>query len=312
MHNLKYLTISIIMVLSFSSAGLSFDVSARPLAQVSPTLGAAGTFSILAETTITNIPLSAIGGDAGLSPATGAGIGLTDAEVAGTIYTVDAFGPPGSVMDPVLLGQAISGMMNAYTVLDQPCTTTYAGVQDLTIVSPLGPGVYCAVAFLLSGPLTLTGSGVWIFKADTTLTTAVGSSVTGGDPCNVWWRLGSAADIFSGSAMMGSILAGTSINMQAGASLNGRALAQAAVTLSQNTITGPVCAAPPVSTATSTPDDDDDDNDNDNAVRSLPNTGGAPIRNEGFPWSPLIFGGFGVLALVLGIRAYRRTNSPKQ
>src|SRR4030095_16823087 len=90
------------------------------------------------------------------------------------------------------------------------------------------------------------------FKSAATLTTSVGSSITGGDACNVWWRLGSAADIFTSSSMIGNILAGTSINMQAGATLNGRALAQAAVTLSQNIITGPPCAPPPTSTGTLT------------------------------------------------------------
>ena len=254
MHKLKYLTLSIILVVSISLAGPAFDVFARPLAATSPPLGTAGSFSILAETTITNIPTSAIAGDVGLSPATGAGIGLTDAEVAGTIYTVDAAGPAGSVMNPALLTQAINDMMSAYTALNalnQPCTTTYGGVQDLSLVSPLAPGVYCAVAFLLpvNSNLTLVGSGVWIFRPDTTLTANAGSSVTGGEPCNVWWRLGSAADIFTDASMIGNILAGTSINMQARASLNGRALARTGqVSLDTNTITAPICALGPTNT----------------------------------------------------------------
>lgn len=228
---------------------------AQSTAQTSPTLGVAESFSVLAETTITNVPTSAISGDVGLSPATGANIGLTASEVGGTIYAVDAFGPMGSVMNPGLLTTAINDMMTVFTGgtgvgIDQPCTTTYAGVQDLTLVSPLGPGVYCADAFLLTGNLTLSGSGVWIFKSAATLTTSAGSSVTGGDPCNVWWRLVSDADIFPNSSIIGTILAGTSINMQNGASLDGRALAQAAVTLDANIISGPVCAPVPVPTAT--------------------------------------------------------------
>lgn len=51
----------------------------------------------------------------------------------------------------------------AFGFLDQPCEVTYPGVQDLSLVSPLGPGVYCALgSFLVTGNLTLTGSGVWI------------------------------------------------------------------------------------------------------------------------------------------------------
>jgi hypothetical protein len=227
-------------------------VLAAPLAQTSPTLGAARSFSVLAETAITNIPTSAISRDVGLSPAAGTNYaGLTTLEVGGTIYAVDSSGPAGLAgNNPGLLTTAINDMMTVFnggtgTGIDQPCTTTYAGVQDLTLVSPLGPGVYCADAFLLTGNLTLSESGVWIFKSAATLTTSTGSSVTGGDPCNVWWRLVSDADIFPNSSIIGNILAGTSINLQSGARLNGRALAQAAVTLNANAISGPVCAAAP-------------------------------------------------------------------
>jgi hypothetical protein len=44
----------------------------------------------------------------------------------------------------------------------------------------------------------------------------------------------------------------------------------------------------------------------------LPGSGGAPIRNEDFPWSVVIVGGFSAIALVLGVRAYRSTYRPKQ
>lgn len=213
-------------------------------AQTSPTLGAAGGFSVLAESAITNIPTSSISRDVGLSPAAGTSYsGLTTLEVGGTIYAVDSTGPAGLAgNNPGLLTTAINDMMTVFTGgtgvgIDQPCTTDWSGTGpvNLTLVSPLGPGVYCADAFLLTGNLTLSGSGVWIFKSAATLTTSVGSSVTGGDPCNVWWRLVTAADIFPGTSIIGNILAGTSINMQSGARLNGRALAQAAVTLNANT-----------------------------------------------------------------------------
>jgi len=233
------------LVLAFALSMSGGSVQAARLNADSPGLGEAGSFSVLGEVLITNSPTSVIGGDVGLSPATGAGIGLNDAEVGGTIYSVDAFAPvaANATVNPGLLTNAINAMIGTYTALDQPCTTTYAGVQDLTIVSPLSAGVYCADAFLLTGNLTLSGAGVWIFKSSATLTTSAGSSVTGGDPCNVWWRLVSAADLGTNSSMIGNILAGTSINMQNGASLNGRALAQASVTLDANTITGPSCAS---------------------------------------------------------------------
>ena len=236
------------VALAVPAGGLLFNVSAAPLAATSPTLGMADSFSVLAESKITNVPTSIIGEDVGLYPAAGSYIaGLTDPEVAGTIYVRDASGPAGSVNDPVLLNQAINDMMAAWIALGlEPCTETYPGVQDLTLVSPLPPGVYCADAFLLTGELELTGSGVWIFKSAATLTTSAGSSVTGGNAFDVWWRLVSKADILANSSIIGNILAGTSINLVTGASLNGRALAQAAVTLQSNTIFGPYCAQKPI------------------------------------------------------------------
>jgi Ice-binding-like len=247
-------------------------------AATSPSLGTAASFSLLAETNITNVPTSVIGRDVGLSPATGANYsGITDAQVGGTIYAVDGFGPAGAVNNPGLLTTAINDMTNVWstggsTGIDQPCTTSWSGTgpKDLTTVSPLGPGVYCADAFLLTGNLTLSGAGVWIFKSAATLTTSASSTVTGGDPCNVWWRLVSAGSILgTSSTIVGNILSGTSINMNTNATLNGRLLSQAAITLDQNTITGPVCAPEfgpsAVSTTSTTP--------------GLPSTGYSPKDN---------------------------------
>jgi len=296
---LRTLAVIIIFFVSIALIGPSIDVSARSLAATSPVLVASESFSILAETIITNIPTSSIGRDVGLSPETGANIQLIAGEVGGTIYTVDAAGPAGSVVNPVLLTQAISDMMSAYGYLDQGCDTTYAGVQDLTLVSPLVAGTYCADAFLLTGNLTLEGTGVWIFKTPGTLTTSAGSAVTGVDPCNVWWRLGTAADLFENSSMIGTILAGTSINMRTGARLDGRAFAQAAVTLDQNVITGLICRALP--TATLLPN-----------VTALPDSGGAPLNQTG--GSSWVLGMIGLLcavALIFGVLIFRKTERSK-
>jgi hypothetical protein len=301
MKNLKLLSISIILVIVLLLGGLSFNVSASPLKATSPLMGVADAFSILAETNITNVPVSSIQRNVGLSPATGAGVGLTAAEVGGSIIVVDAFGPGGSINNPTVAGQAISAMMATYTAIDQPCTTTYAGTQDLTLVSPLVAGVYCADAFLLTGNLTLSGTGVWIFKSASSLTTSPSSSVTGGDPCNVWWRLVSDATLDTDTVFVGNILAGTAINLNTRASLAGRAFAQSAVNLQQNVITTPLCTVvqPPQPTAV--------------GVGGLPDTGGAPIRSESFPWMVLIIGlsSLGAVAVVFGIRASRKSYRSK-
>lgn len=247
-------------------------------AATSPTLGQADSFAILAGTpNITNVPTSIITGDVGLDPATGAGIGLTCSEVTGTIYDNDgAFVGGGDtscrVTDAGLLTQAKSDLVTAYDALSSganaTCTTTYAGVKDLVGLS-LVPGVYCADAFELSGTLTLSGTGVWIFRSASTLITSGTANVIGGNACSVWWKVTSSATLGTNTALRGNILALTSITMATGASLSGRALARnGAVTLDTNTITAPTCTAdlinPPVVTsssaaASSTSDDEEEE-----------------------------------------------------
>ena len=217
------------------------DVSAA----TSPSLGAAGSFAVLAGTAITNVPTSAITGNVGLSPAAGSNYaGLTAAEVTGTIYAVDATGPAGSENNPGLLTTAKADLVTAYDALSsQGCDTTYPGTKDL-VGESLVPGVYCADDFTLSGTLTLSGSGVWIFKSSSTLITSGTANVVGGDPCNVWWRVASSATLGTDTQLIGNILALTSITLNSGATLNGRALARnGAVTLAANTVTSS-CAAP--------------------------------------------------------------------
>ncbi len=219
----------------------SFLASAAPHALgTSPTLVAAATYSILAGSIVTNTGPTAVSGDLGVSPSIGVPPHVTG-------FPPGIVSPPGAIHDADAHAAAAQADNTiAFGFLDQPCDVTYAGVQDLTLISPLGPGVYCALgSFMLSGNLTLTGSGVWIFKSASTLITSPGSSVTGGDPCNVWWRVGSSATLDTTTTFIGNILALTSIGMNTGATLNGRALAQTgAVTMDANAISL-VCAAAP-------------------------------------------------------------------
>ena len=216
-------------------SGVAGLAGAAPLAATSPGLGAAGSYSVLAGQTVTNAGSSTISGDLGVSPGS-----------AVTGFPPGIVGPPGTIHTADgSASSAQSANAGTFGALDQGCTTTYAGVKDLGSLN-LGPGVYCADAFVLSGNLTLSGSGVWIFKSAAMLTTSPNSSVSGGDPCNVWWRLASSGTVGTGSQLIGNILALTSITMQTGASLDGRVLAQTgSVTLDSNRISGPSCAAAP-------------------------------------------------------------------
>jgi hypothetical protein len=351
-HKPKYVTVSVILVMILLLAGPFFDESERLLAQVSPSLGAAESYSVLAGSIVTNTGLTTMPGDLGISPSIGVPPHYTG-------FPPGVVGPPGTIHDAdAHAAAAQADNTAAFGSLDQGCDVTYPGVQDLTLVSPLGPGTYCADAFILTGNLTLTGEGVWIFKSAATLTTSSNSSVTGGDPCNVWWRLVSSGTLGTGTEFIGNILALTDINLQTGATLNGRALAQTGqVTLDTNTITGPICSGPaptstatatvmgtppsptattipPTATATTAPPSATDTPApatdtpqpppatdtpqpppppatatvipaTEAVLPGLPDTGGAPIRNESFPWSLVIVSVFGAFALYLGVRAYR-------
>jgi hypothetical protein len=58
-------------------------------------------------------------------------------------------------------------------------------------------------------------------------------------PKNVFWQVAQGVDIGTTALMQGVILGKTLINLQTGATANGRLLAQSAVTLDQNTVTIP-------------------------------------------------------------------------
>jgi hypothetical protein len=72
--------------------------------------------------------------------------------------------------------------------------------------------------------------------------------INGAEQCNVSWQVGSSATIGTGSSFVGNILALTSITLDTGATVSGRALAQnGAVAMDSNTVSISACiVAPPV------------------------------------------------------------------
>jgi len=232
-----------IALLTATGSPLSQMVAAARPSGTSPILVAAESYSVLGYSTVTNTGPTTVTGDLGVYPGsavTGFPPGIVN---SGTIHAGDAHA-----------AAAQADNAAAFGFLDQPCDFTYPDGQNLADLSPLVPGVYCALgSFALTGNLTLTGSsGAWIFKSSSTLTTASGSSVTGGDPCNVWWRVGSSATLGTASEFRGNILAFASITLTSGANLNGRALAQnGAVTLDTNN-TYLSCPVSPTATVTAT------------------------------------------------------------
>ena len=206
-------------------------------------LRTAGTFTILAQSAITNVPTSAITGDVGLSPGTGAGMVLTCSEVTGSVYSVDAAGPMPCVnTQPVKLTLAIADKDTAYTDAGARAPDyTELGAGNLGGLN-LGPATYkWSSSVLIPTNLTLTGgpNDVWIFQIAQGITVASGVQIVlagGAQAKNIFWQTFGAAEIGTTAQFNGVILSQTSIAMKTGASINGKLLAKTAVTMEKNTV----------------------------------------------------------------------------
>jgi hypothetical protein len=221
-----------------STVGLALLAGGAFAAQPPVGLGTDSAFAVLGGQTVTNTGSSTINGDLGVSP--GAAItGFPPGTVNGTIHAADA-----------VASQAQLDLTTAYNSAAgrTPFTAVPADLTGLTLTA----GVYNnSSALALTGALTLDAQGnpdaVFIFQAGSTLTTGSGSTVNlinGAQPCNVFWQVGSSATLGTTSSFAGNILALTSISMNNGVTLAGRALARnGSVTLINDTITAANCSS---------------------------------------------------------------------
>ena len=229
-----------------------------PLGPLLPPLLTAGNYTILTETGISNsgaFPLTTITGDIGtLSAATLiTGFGTlplvppgeysTSLEVIGKVYAFDYATPT-----PANLTAAETQMTNAYTqtanandvapVVDTGASGELAGLS-------LVPGIYkfdsSQPNVTLHGTLHLAAVGAndtWIFQIPGTLTVFPGSNVIvdpPGQAKNVYWQVAGVPQIQSSAStpttFSGIILSYLGIAVGDHATIHGKALSQAAVTL---------------------------------------------------------------------------------
>ncbi len=184
---------------SFTTSGRVVGGAARVA------LGAAEGFAILTKTGVADTPASAITGDVGASPGSGATIAVTCAEVSGIVHSADAAGPlPCRVTDATFLTTAVSDMDNAYTDAAGRPLPSDPVPKNLTVAN--------------TATVTLSGGAV---------------------ANNVFWQVAGQATLGTTSNFKGTILSQTSISLGAGAVLNGRALAKTTVTLNTNTVSRP-------------------------------------------------------------------------
>lgn len=204
-------------------------------------LGTATSYSVLGGQSVTNTGPTVLSGDLGVNPGTAIS-GFPPGTFGGVEHRTDAHSL-----------QAQSDLTVAYNdAAGQAPDASVAG--DLGGLT-LSPGVYNSQSTLeITGPLTLDAQGdpdaVFIFQVGSSLTTATDSSVVmlnGASSCNVYWQVGESATIGTGTDFIGTVMALTSITVNNGATVTGRALARnGSVTLDNNVFTDDGCGAAPV------------------------------------------------------------------
>jgi hypothetical protein len=232
-------------------------IAEEPLGPPPVDLGTAADFVILSKSGISNVPDSAITGNIGVSPIDSTAITgwpltmdvslsfSTTPTIIGKVYAADYADPT-----PTKLTTAISDMETAYVDAAGRAIpdATELGAGNLTGQN-LAPGLYkwsTGISVDPAGTVTLTGGAtdVWILQIAGDITMNPGASVTlagGALAKNVFWQVGGGTGVTLDTtvAFQGNILAINAIIMKAGASVNGRLLAQKAVTLISNTVTTP-------------------------------------------------------------------------
>ena len=192
--------------------------------------------SILGAETVTNTGFTVINGNLDLTPGS----------------SVTGF-PPGVINNGAininnLHATATKTQASAYFLQLNalPCNFSFGPgdtVISQTMLNTNGPGVYCfATSAQIASNINIAGvlGQSYIFKIGSTLTTQVGTVVTKSGGIlndNISWAVGSSATLGVGSTFIGIIDAFTSITLNTGATLNGRAWALGgAVTLDTNLV----------------------------------------------------------------------------
>ena len=216
-------------------------------------LGTAENYVILAKSGVSTTGTSALVGDVGLSPYDQTGLTgfsetmdasnefSTSTYVNGSLFAAD-YAPP----TPTILTTAVLDMETAYNdaknrVLPDHLNLGAGNVQGMTLT----PGLYkWETSLSIPSAVTISGGAndVWIFQITEDLLVGNGAIVTltgGALPKNIFWQVTGQTTLGTTSDFKGVVLCATAIVLQTGAVMNGRALAQTAVTIDDSDITQP-------------------------------------------------------------------------
>ena len=235
MKLLRFILVTIIFL-----GNITIIASAQTTAPIS--FGDAQSFSVLANTTVTNTGNTKVSCNVGTFPGTSI--------VAFDYPTIQIDGETilGSKQSATAL--AASAQTSAQQLFTYLWNTTSPAAVDLTTTSfvnstTLQPGIYSfSSSALLGAELILDDSNdpnaVFIFKTVSTLITQTYSTVkmkSGGRGRNVFWLVGSSATIETYAHFVGNIIAHTSISIKTGAVNTGKLFALgAAVTMDFNNV----------------------------------------------------------------------------
>ncbi len=166
--------------------------------------------------------------------------------------TVSAF-PPGFLAGNKHFADSTTGMVTAdvtaaYNDLSgRTCGNSHGGTfgNNETLI----PGIYCsAAATTLTGNLTLDAGGnanaIFIIKVTGSFTAASGSQIillNNATACNVYWQVNGDV-VLNNAVFKGNLLADSSISLEAGTILSGRALTTSG-SITFDAITASVCDA---------------------------------------------------------------------
>lgn len=245
---------STILTCIMFSLVILFSAFIASAAQSTVNLGTAGDFVILTKTGISSTGVTSVVGNIGVSPIdstaiTGFGLILdpttqfsTSSLLNGKAYAADYTTPTDTI-----LTTAVGDMETAYTnaagrTLPDYTETGAGDIGGMTLTAGLykwGTGVIIPTDVILSGSAT----DIWIFQIAGTLDLASDKQIKligGATADNIFWVVSDQTTLGTNSVFNGNILDMKAIVITTGATLNGRALSQTAVTLDANAVALPI------------------------------------------------------------------------
>lgn len=229
---------------------LMLGASGSAFAAASVDLRTASRYVILSKAGISTTGTTVIVGHIGVSPIastaiTGFGLILeqygrfsTSSKVTGKVFAASYASPT-----PTRLTTAIQDMQTAYNDAagrTNP-TTTEMGAGNIG-GRTIRPGLHkWSSGVMIPTNVTLSGNenAIWIFQIAGTLNISSGKKVIlrgGAQAKNIFWQVAGKTTLGTNSVFNGNILDKTAIVIKTGAKLNGKALAQTAVTLESNSV----------------------------------------------------------------------------